>query len=60
MSIYTNSIPLEVHHIDGDCTNSFEENLQLLCPNCHSLTDNFGSLNKESKRFHRQKKTLED
>ena len=51
----THNIPLEVHHIDGDCTNNKLENLQLLCPNCHCLTENFGSLNKNSKRFHRGK-----
>lgn len=34
-------INLEVHHIDGDCTNNTLENLQLLCPNCHSYTPNF-------------------
>jgi len=48
----TNRIPLEVHHIDGDCTNNRIENLQLLCPNCHSLTSNFGSVNRgKSKRY---------
>ena len=60
---YTHTIPLEIHHIDGNCLNNKEENLQLLCPNCHSLTENFGSLNKNSKRFHRSKitkKELED
>lgn len=56
----THKVPLHVHHIDGDCTNNKIENLQLLCPNCHSLTSNFGSLNKNSKRFHRSKKTLND
>ena len=34
-------INLEVHHIDGDRSNNELENLQLLCPNCHSYTDNF-------------------
>jgi len=34
-------IPLEVHHIDGDRVNNLYDNLQLLCPNCHALTDNF-------------------
>lgn len=34
-------IPLELHHIDGDKTNGNEENLQLLCCNCHSFTDNW-------------------
>lgn len=48
---YTHSVPLEVHHIDGDCTNNKEDNLQLLCPNCHSLTENFGSRNKGSRRY---------
>ena len=53
----THTVPLAVHHIDGDCTNNKIENLQLLCPNCHSLTENFGSLNKNSKRFHKKKKS---
>jgi len=34
-------ISLQLHHIDGDKTNNLIENLQLLCPNCHSQTDNF-------------------
>jgi 5-methylcytosine-specific restriction endonuclease McrA len=34
-------ITLEIHHIDGDKTNNSEDNLQLLCPNCHSVTDNW-------------------
>jgi len=33
----TGEPPLHVHHIDGDATNNSEDNLQLLCPNCHSL-----------------------
>lgn len=32
-------IKLELHHIDGFRDNNKEENLQLLCPNCHSYTD---------------------
>ncbi len=34
-------LPIEVHHIDGNNRNNIEENLQLLCPNCHSLTDSW-------------------
>ena len=47
---YTNRVPLQVHHIDGNSMNNKEENLVLLCPNCHSLTENFGSRNKNAPR----------
>lgn len=51
---FTNKIPLNIHHIDGNCLNSYIENLQLLCPNCHSLTETHGSKNKgNSKRIFR-------
>lgn len=32
-------IKLEVHHIDKNRTNNNPSNLQLLCPNCHSVTE---------------------
>ena len=38
-------IPLEVHHIDGNELNSELSNLQILCPNCHALTDNYKGKN---------------
>lgn len=38
--------PLQVEHIDGNWRNNQESNLLLLCPNCHSLTLTFGSLNR--------------
>lgn len=34
-------IPLELHHIDGNRNNNTLDNLKLLCPNCHSLTENY-------------------
>lgn len=37
---------LQVHHIDGNHTNNRVSNILILCPNCHSQTDNFGSRNK--------------
>jgi len=49
----TGKVPLEVNHIDGDSTNNRPENLEVLCPNCHSLTPNYRALNKKSSRTHR-------
>ena len=40
-------IVFQIHHIDGDNKNNEKENLQLLCPNCHSQTDNFSNKKKE-------------
>ena len=51
----TKKVPLEVNHIDGNSLNNLEDNLQLLCPNCHSLTSNFRNLNKGNGRTHRRK-----
>lgn len=52
----TGKSPLNVDHIDGDCTNNVPENIKLLCPSCHSLTPTYGSLNKgKSKRIKRYK-----
>jgi len=34
-------ITLEIHHLDGSRVNNAFENLQLLCPNCHSQTDSW-------------------
>lgn len=42
----TGNVPLQIHHINGNCTDNKLENLQLLCPNCHSLTETYGNLNK--------------
>lgn len=38
-------IPIELHHIDGDRFNNKLNNLQILCPNCHSQTDNYSGKN---------------
>jgi len=34
-------ITLELHHLDGHRGNNVSENLLLLCPNCHSQTNNW-------------------
>jgi hypothetical protein len=52
---YTKFCYLEVHHKDGDIENTSEKNLELLCPNCHSLTKNYKNIKIRSKRFWRRK-----
>lgn len=34
-------LSLELHHINGNPTDNRIENLQILCPNCHSQTDTY-------------------
>ena len=34
-------IPIELHHINGDRNDNRLENLQILCRNCHDVTDNY-------------------
>lgn len=41
----TNKIPVEIDHIDGNFLNNSEQNLIVLCPNCHSLTPTYRNLN---------------
>ena len=51
----TGNIPLQINHIDGNSLNSSPNNLEVICPNCHSLTSNYGSLNMGNGRSHRRK-----
>jgi len=41
---------LQCHHKDGKASNTTPDNLELLCPNCHALTDTFNARNKTSTR----------
>lgn len=54
-------IPLEVHHLDGEHLNNELENLQLLCPNCHALTENWRgkNINKTNKETISEEKFVE-
>lgn len=56
---YTGKIPLEIHHDDGDYTNNTEDNLKLLCPNCHSLTSTYKNAGNHDGRKERSKYKLE-
>lgn len=38
-------INLELHHINGNPRDNRLENLQILCPNCHSYTDTYSGKN---------------
>jgi hypothetical protein len=38
-------IKLELDHVDGNADNNVEENLRLLCPNCHSQTETYKGAN---------------
>jgi hypothetical protein len=42
-------IPLELHHINGNRFDNRIENLQILCPNCHALTNNYRGKNMSAK-----------
>jgi hypothetical protein len=34
-------LSMALHHVNGDGSDNRLENLQMLCPNCHSQTENF-------------------
>jgi len=42
-------LSLELEHKDGNNTNNSRENLEGLCPNCHSITDTWRGRNKPSR-----------
>jgi hypothetical protein len=42
-------IALELHHVDGDRANALEDNLKLLCPNCHAQTPNYRIRNRSGR-----------
>lgn len=43
-------IPLQVHHLNGKHSDNRIENLQILCPNCHALTDNYCGKNVKNRK----------
>jgi hypothetical protein len=51
----TGKIPIEIHHL-GSYNDHREDMLQILCPNCHVLTDTYRSLNNGNGRQWRRKK----
>lgn len=56
---FLGTVPLAIHHIDGDSTNSIPSNLVVLCPNCHSLTKTWNGLNTgKGRKTRREKRKL--
>jgi hypothetical protein len=51
-------IPLELHHINGVGNDHRLENLQLLCPTCHSKTDHYRGRNTARFKEKKAKKEL--
>jgi hypothetical protein len=48
-------ITFEINHIDGRALNNTLDNLEILCPNCHSQTDTFRNKgNRNSDRTNRK------
>lgn len=50
---YSGNIPIEADHVLS-YDNHRPENIKLLCPNCHSLTENYRNLNKGKGRPYRR------
>jgi 5-methylcytosine-specific restriction endonuclease McrA len=43
-------LPLEIDHINGNNQDNSRENLEALCPNCHSLTKTWRGRNRSDKK----------
>ena len=52
-------IPLELHHKNGINSDNSLTNLELLCPNCHALTDNYRAKNIKKLSARRETFTVE-
>jgi len=53
-------IVLEIEHKDGNHQNNSRDNLEGLCPNCHSLTDTWRGRNKNGQNSPKQYKRKEE
>lgn len=52
----TGNVPIQLEHIDGNSENNNLSNIELLCPNCHSLTPTYMALNKGNGRYKRRQR----
>jgi DNA-directed RNA polymerase subunit M/transcription elongation factor TFIIS len=54
VNIRTGRSVLQIDHIDGKWRNSKPTNLRVVCPNCHSMSATYGSLNLGNGRPYRR------
>lgn len=59
-NLHTGTLPLEIDHIDGNFQNNKEENLILICPNCHALTKPHKGANRGNGRYYRKQRYHEN
>lgn len=52
----TKKVPIELNHKDGNSENNETKNVELICPNCHSLTPNYRGLNRGNGRYKRKQR----
>jgi 5-methylcytosine-specific restriction endonuclease McrA len=52
----TEKVPIELNHRDGHSENKNLDNLELICPNCHSLTPTYKKLNAGNGRHARRQR----
>lgn len=50
------TVCLDMHHIDGDHKNNRLSNVELICPNCHAITENYKRVNYNRKSSRNRKK----
>ena len=53
------TIVLDLEHIDGNSDNNREDNVALICPNCHSQTSTYKGRNKGNGRHTRRERYAE-
>ena len=60
---YSQKIPLQIDHVNGNAYDHSEKNLSLLCPNCHSLTETYMALNsghgRQARKEYRKKHEID-